>query len=191
MQRKAGSSTVRASVFQTQDWQGERYATTIATAITISVARVISPPLILAVSTDARSAASAAPPRPGAGFRLGGGKGPRRASPDRPCRAAARAAALDSGQYPDRDPRRFRPDGSRRWRSPTWNAASHDSVRGFRLSTSVFVEDTGDIGAHDRADPQMAESGQDGALEKARVHRRVGRLPPRRVPFHMLGGERL
>ena len=64
-------------------------------------------------------------------------------------------------------------------------------VRAARLSASAFVEEPGDVGAHNRADAEMAESGQGGALEMARDRRRGGRLPPARVPFHKLGGERL
>ena len=65
------------------------------------------------------------------------------------------------------------------------------AVRAARLSTSVFLEESGDIGAHNRADAEMAENRQDGALEIARDRRPGGRYPPGRVPFHLPGGGRL
>jgi len=38
------------------------------------------------------------------------------------------------------------------------------AIRAARLSSPVFVEKAGNVGAHDRADAQMAGSGQDGAV---------------------------
>ena len=63
------------------------------------------------------------------------------------------------------------------------------AVRAARLSASVLVEEVGDIGADDGPDAEMAERGQDGAVEIAqgRLHR--GRLPRGRAPLHILGGE--
>ena len=89
----------------------------IRTLITITavttIARMTTVPLILPVSTGARSAGSAAPPRSGASFRLRGGAGPPGGSPDRPRRAAARAAPVDCERYRETDFRRFRADASR------------------------------------------------------------------------------
>ena len=63
------------------------------------------------------------------------------------------------------------------------------AVRAAQLSASVFAEEAGNVSADDRADAQMAESGQDGAVEVAqgRLHR--GRLPRRRAPLDVFGGE--
>ena len=46
-----------------------------------------------------------------------------------------------------------------------------------RPSASVFVEEAGDIGAPDRADAEIAERGQDGAVEVAHDGTPRGRLP--------------
>ena len=63
------------------------------------------------------------------------------------------------------------------------------SIRATRLSASVFVEEAGNVGARDRVDAKMAESGQDGAVEIAqgRLHR--GQLPRERAPLDVFGGE--
>ena len=65
------------------------------------------------------------------------------------------------------------------------------AVRPARLPASVFVEEAGGVGAHHRADAQMAESGQDGAVEIAHGGLDGGRLPRRRAPLDIFGGERL
>ena len=46
-------------------------------------------------------------------------------------------------------------------------------IRASRLPASVFVEEAGDVGSYHRADAEMAERGQDGAIEIAqcRFHR--------------------
>ena len=41
------------------------------------------------------------------------------------------------------------------------------AIRASRPSASVFVQESGDIGAHDRAKAEMVEGGLDGALEMA------------------------
>ena len=63
------------------------------------------------------------------------------------------------------------------------------AVRAARLSASVFVEEPGNVGTDDRADAEMAESGQDGAVEIAQGRFHRGRLPRRRAPFDVLSGE--
>ena len=65
------------------------------------------------------------------------------------------------------------------------------SIRAAWLSASVFVEEAGDIGAHDRADPEMTETGQDGAVEVAQGRLRRGWLPRGRATPYVFGGERL
>ena len=39
------------------------------------------------------------------------------------------------------------------------------SIRAAWLSASVFVEEARNVGAHDRSDAEMAERGQNGAVE--------------------------
>ena len=58
-------------------------------------------------------------------YPLHAGAGPRRASPDRPRRAAARAADGDSGRCRCTGSRRLRADGPTRWRRRTWCAVCH------------------------------------------------------------------
>ena len=63
------------------------------------------------------------------------------------------------------------------------------AIRAARLSASAFVEEAGDIGAHDGPDAEMAAREKDGAVQAAqgRLHR--GRLPRRRAPLDAFGGE--
>ena len=63
------------------------------------------------------------------------------------------------------------------------------SIRAAGLSTSVFVEEAGNIGSHDRADAEMAERGQDGAVEVAHAGLHRGRLPRGRAPLDIFAGE--
>ena len=63
------------------------------------------------------------------------------------------------------------------------------SIGAARPSASVFVEEAGNVSADHRADAELAERGQDGAVEIAqgRLHR--GRLPRGRAPLDEFGGE--
>ena len=74
-----------------------------------------------------RSAGATAPPRRIPGSLPHASAGPRRASPDRPPRAAARAADGDSERCRCKGSRQLRADGPTRWRSRTWCAVCHDS----------------------------------------------------------------
>ena len=99
---------------------GEKY---IAITAVTTVTRMITAPS----SCPSRSPPGQQASRTGAAFRLRGGAGPRRGSPDRLRRAATRAVIVNRGRCRDRNSLRFRADGPRRWRTRTWTAVSHDN----------------------------------------------------------------
>ena len=104
-------------------------------------------------------------------------------------RQIVRAKQPNARRTPIADDTRARVPGGFGAMAPRDGAVEHGvqyvmtSIRPARLPAPVFVEEAGNIGPHHRADAEMAESGQDGAVEIAQGRLDRGRLPRRRAPL--------
>ena len=107
-------------------------------------------------------------------------------------RATARAAAADSGRCRDRDFRRFRT----RWPQAMAQPNIDRSISRQRFAPPGFLRPhswkKGATSAR-TTEPtrRWPRAGRVAAVEIAPDRRPGGRLPPRRAPLHMLGGERV